>query len=302
MPLIRSRASRWTMVKSVRLTTPIGRGLVRLLYLAIALVAIALPELRAQETTGGVRGRLVSPETGPVVNATVIATGLHLQGERRTWSARDGIFFLQALPPGLYTLSVTAIDHRPLEIKDVEIQLGAITGLGELTLEAAAVALRPLEVTAPAATLDPVRTTVGARLTEEDLAVLPVQRDYKSVIAILPHVNESYLGDPPNVGGSTGIENMYFVDGVNVTSELNAATSMTLPYNFVRALEVKAGGYEAQYGRALGAVVNAVTHSGTNEFETAVFGFLTSSGLTFESKALPALQETGAVSFDIGGR
>ena len=157
-------------------------------------------------------------------------------------------------------------------------------------------------MTAPAVTLDPVRTTVGATLTAEDYAVLPAERDYKSAIAILPHVNTSYLGDPVNVGGSTGLENMYFVDGVNVTSELNAITGISLPYNFVRAVEVKAGGYEAQYGKALGAVVNAVTYSGTNAFETSVFGFFTNGALTAEPRALPGLRETGAVSYDVGGR
>jgi hypothetical protein len=95
---------------------------------------------------------------------------------------------------------------------------------------------------------------------------------------------------------------MYFVDGVNVTSELNATTGITLPYNFVRAVEVKAGGYEAQYGKALGAVVNAVTYSGTHDFESQVFGFFTGAALQAEPKALPALTETGAVSYDVGAR
>ena len=52
---------------------------------------------------------------------------------------------------------------------------------------------------------------------------------------------------------------------MNVTSTLDASTGTSLPYNFVRAVEVKAGGYEAQYGKALGAVVNAVTYTGTND-------------------------------------
>src|SRR5439155_1473131 len=74
------------------------------------------------------------------------------------------------------------------------------------------------------------------------------------------------------------------VDGVNTTpphfqGSLPVA-SFALPYNFVRAVEVKEGGYDARYGRALGGTVNAVTYSGGNRFEGDVFAFFTNSGLT----------------------
>jgi hypothetical protein len=270
--------------------------------LSVLALFLLVSTTAAQETAGGIRGRLVSPVTGAVVNATVTATSPDLLGERRVSSGPDGVFQFALLPPGTYTLRVRAIGHRPLVIDSVAVRLGRFTGLGELALEPAAVQLGEITITAPAATLDPVRTTVGATLTAEDYAVLPAERDYKSAIAILPHVNTSYNCDPVNVGGSTGLENMYFVDGVNVTSELDATTGISLPYNFVRAVEVKAGGYEAQYGKALGAVVNALTYSGTNELETAVFGFFTGAALTAEPKALPELKETGAVSYDVGAR
>ena len=274
----------------------------RPLFLAMSL-AFALPLLVvAQETTGGVRGRLRSGAGGPVPTALVTATSPDLLGERRARSAADGVFQFGLLPPGTYTLRVTAIGHRALVIRDVAVRLGRITGLGDVALETAAIELGEVTITAPPMTLDPVRTTVGATLTAEDYALLPVERDYRSAIAILPHVNTSVHGDPVNVGGSTGLENTYFIDGMNVTSPLSAAAATTLPYNFVRAVEVKAGGYEAQYGKALGAVVNAITYTGTNEFEGQVFGFLTHDALTGEPRALPVLRETGAASYDIGAR
>jgi hypothetical protein len=274
------------------------RPLPLILALALALWATAA----AQETTGGVRGRLHSAATGAVPSAQITATSPDLLGERRTRSAADGVFQFALLPPGNYALRVAAIGHRPLVIRDVAVRLGQITGLGDVALEPAAVELGELSITAPTVTLDPVRTTIGATLTTEDLALLPGERDYKSAIAILPHVNTSYHGDPVNAGGSTGLENMYFIDGMNVTSELNAMTGTSLPYNFVRAVEVKAGGYEAQYGKALGAVVNAVTYSGTNDFEGQVFGFFTGNALSATPRSIPTLRESGDVNFDLGAR
>jgi len=273
------------------------------LTLLLVVARLAEPALgAAQETSGDVRGRVRSPAVEAVASAQITATSPDLLGVRRAVSARDGVFHLLALPPGTYTIRIAAIGHRPVVIRDVPVQLGRTTGLGDVALDPAAVELSELTITAPAVTLDPVRTTIGATLEADDYAALPAERDYKSLIAILPHVNTSYHGDPVNVGGSTGLENMYFIDGVNVTAPFRATTGTSLPYNFVRSVEVRAGGYEAQYGRALGAIVNAVTYTGTNAFEASVFGFFTHSALAVEPKAQPTLMETGAYSYDVGTR
>jgi hypothetical protein len=254
----------------------------------------------AQETTGDIHGRLRSSSGAPIAGATVTATSADLLGTRRARSASDGVFQFVALPPGSYTIRVTAIGHRPAVIDSVRVQLGRTGGLPETLLEATAVQLGEVRIAAPSLTLDPARTTIGATLEASDFAALPADRDYKSLMAILPHANTSYHGDPVNVGGATGLENMYFIDGINVTAPFQASSGTSLPYNFVRAVEVRAGGYEAQYGRALGAIVNAITHTGTNVFESSIFGFFTHDGLSAEPRAQPTLRETGAYSYDVG--
>jgi len=162
--------------------------------------------------------------------------------------------------------------------------------------------MAPVMVTETSITLDPARTTAGGNLAARDYDALPVDRDYRSLLTVLPHSNNSYRGDPVNVGGSTGLENQYYVDGVNVTDARNGYRAMSLPYDFVRTVDVKAGGYEAQYGRALGALVNAVTYSGTNDFESSLFGFFQPVALSMAPRRIPALAERGAVSYDYGAR
>jgi hypothetical protein len=257
---------------------------------------------RAQETTGDIRGRLLAPDSTAIAGAEISATSPDLLGERRAVSARDGVFLLLGLPPGQYTLRVRLVGHRPLVIQNVLVRLGRTTGLGEFALEPAGVVLEAITITAPSISLDPVRTTIGATLEAADYDALPAERDYKSLIAILPHVNASYHGDAVNSAGSTGLENMYFIDGVNVTSPLNASGGTSLPFNFVRSVEVRSGGYEAQYGRALGAVVNAVTYTGTNTLDASVFGFFTHDALAMEPRAQPVMREIRSYSYDIGAR
>lgn len=269
---------------------------------SLALLTMLGTSAAAQETTGDIRGRLQSAEGAPVAGAAITVTGPNMLGSRTARSAADGVFQFLGLPPGLYTFRVTRIGFATMVIDSGRVQLGRMHDLRNFTLEPAAAQLSEVRVAAPGVTLDPARTTVGATLEATDLASLPAERDYKSLVATVPHVNTSYHGDPVNSGGSTGLENMYFIDGVNVTSPGNAATGTSLPANFVRSVEVRAGGYEAQYGRALGAIVNAVTYTGTNTFESSVFGYFTHDGLALAPKAQATLRETGSLSYDVGAR
>lgn len=274
----------------------------RLWVFAWSLLIAAPAVVRAQSVTGSLEGRVVSSQGEPLEAAAVTVSGPFLQGRRGTTTDARGHFQFWGLPPGEYELRLARIGHQPVVIQRVAVELGRTTGLEAVAMTAQSVELQPIVVTANAISIDPVHTTVGGTLDAADYASLPVDRDYKSLLRVLAHANESTRGDPVNVAGSTGLENQYYIDGVNVTDTRNAARATSLPYNFVRAVEVKTGGYEAMYGRALGAVVNAVTYSGTNEFEANVFGFVQPSALSLSPRLAPVITESGAVSYDAGVR
>jgi hypothetical protein len=271
--------------------------------LAIVVAATLLGDrLLAQEVSGSLRGRVVGPSGEPAPDVRISVSGRDLLGARTVTTDRDGFFHVLALPPGEYTARVTGIGVRPVTIERVLVEIGRTTAVSPITLEAKPLELEPVKVIAHKWTLDPDHTDAGGTLSQGEYAALPGERDYKAIITILPHAIKSHRGDPVNVAGSTGLENVYFIDGMNVTSELYGETGTSLPYNFVRAVQVKTGGYQAEFGKALGAVVNAVTYSGTNEFESNVFAFLTHSDFAARAKDEPTLREAGALSYDLGGR
>ncbi|HEY6059756.1 MAG TPA: TonB-dependent receptor [Gemmatimonadales bacterium] len=274
------------------------RRLIGVLSLLLATPAV----VHAQEVTGSLEGRVVSTQGEPLAGAVVTVSGLFLQGTRSATADARGYFQLPAIPPGEYELRLAHIGYQPVVIQRVVAELGRATLLETVMMTQQPVELAPIVVTAQGVSIDPTHTTVGGTLDAADYASLPVDRDYKSLITVLPHVNESTRGDPVNVAGSTGLENRYYIDGVNVTDARDASRATSLPYNFVRAVDVKTGGYEAQYGRALGAVVNAITYSGTNDFEANVFGFVQPSALALDPRVAPTITESGAASYDVGAR
>jgi hypothetical protein len=247
-------------------------------------------------------GRVIDPSGAAISGVRVVVSSSNLMGTRELVTDRGGHFRVLALPPGEYSVRMTKVGRHQIVVDRLYVRIGEATAVPAVVMQSEALELAPVRVTAPKELLDPFHTDVGASLTAADYSRLPGDRDYTSLIATLPHANESYRGDPVNVAGATGLENMYFIDGLNVTAPLHAERGTSLPYNFVRAVQVKVGGYEAQYGEALGAVVNAVTYSGTNNFEVAGFAFGTHSSLASTPKAEPTLRQTSALSYDIGAR
>src|SRR6058998_957477 len=262
--------------------------------------------LAAQEVAGNLQGRAVSQQSEPVSQVRVTIAGPNLQGARATQTDPQGFFQVLALPPGSYTVRLARIGFRSIAIDSVPVRIGKTTNLGLVTVEPQALELGELVVTAQRFSIDPTGSTIGGDVDAGTYDKLPVGRDYRSIVAFLPHANTSYYpGDPVNIGGATGLENAYFIDGVNVTDDhfQGVVSTLVLPYNFVRSVEVKEGGYDARYGRAIGGLVNAVTYSGGNTFDGNVFVFFTDRGLTGEQRTgFNDVRSDEFTNYDVGAR
>src|SRR5206468_12258185 len=91
----------------------------------------------------------------------------------------------------------------------------------------------------------------------------------------------------PSISGGTGLENLYVADGVNITdggfggigvySALYGSLSTGINLSFVKEVQVKTDGFEAQYGKSTGGIVQIVTKSGTNQFHGSIGGFFAPS-------------------------
>jgi hypothetical protein len=234
----------------------------------------------SQQVTGNLEGRTLDSLQQPLDAVNVLVAGPAVQGVHGTSSDAFGYFHIFALPPGSYTVNLSRTGYRQAAYENVAIQLGTTTGLGEIRLQPKTQELPEIVVSVERSSIDPVSTRIGGNLNAEEFRDLPLDRNYRTMITLLPQANQSFLGDGANVAGATGLENKFYIDGVDVTDSYIGVSSTDLPYNLSKEIEVKAGGYEAEYRSALGSVVNVITYSGGNDFHGQAFGFFTSDGFT----------------------
>jgi len=258
--------------------------------------------LYAQVTTGDLQGVITDEYGQPVSEAEVIISGPSLIGNLGAASNESGNFRISAIPPGQYRVEIKHLSYQTLIIDNVDVFLGRTTSMGDVTLEPGTVELEEVVAAWTRPAIDPTSTTLGAYIDPQTLNSLPIERDYKSILTILPQINTSYYGDNANILGSSGSDNVYYIDGMNVTDPFKASGGLTIPFNFIKGVDVKQGGYEAEFGKASGGIINVVTPSGSNEFEASAFSYFTGDALTGKQKdeSLSPRDIKGFANYDLG--
>jgi len=240
--------------------------------------------VQAQSTGGCLEGRILDSASKPIEGVNIQVSGEALQGVRGTITDRNGWFRIAALPVGECIVRINHVAYKPVTVERITIGLGTTTSLGAIRLQAQSVAMPDVTVSGAAYSIDPTSTVNGGNLSAKTIAQLPVERNYRSVAALLPQVNTSYLGDGLNMAGATGLENKYTIDGMDVTDPFRNLTGTNLPYNFVQEVEVITGGYQAEYRSSLGGSINVITYSGGNEFHGQAFGFFANNRIAGEPR------------------
>ncbi len=272
------------------------------------LIAVPCRPVAGQSVTGSLSGRLVGAESQALGEAEVLVSGPASPQAVRVASDERGAFRFLALPAGSYAVHIRLIGYRPIVYEHVVIGLGQATALGVVTMESAeAVELDAIVVTAVVLPVDVTSAGSGTNLRSAELDPLPLDRSLNSVISLAPEATYQlpdigFRSEGVNIAGGSVWDNAYFVDGTNVTDPGMGSGGINLPYNFIQEIQVKTGGYEAEYGRAMGGIVNAITPSGGNEFHGQLFTFFTNSALrTTPQYGLIQTHLDAYSQYDVGG-
>jgi hypothetical protein len=268
--------------------------------LAVLLLAMSAVSVRAQDVHGRLEGRVIDSDGDPIAQVDVTVQGPSLQGVRRIPTNANGFFTFRWLPVGTYSVKLSRIGYETLVLEGIIVRLGRTATVGSVGLVEAPIEVEPIVAAVQPKLIDPESTGTGVNLTPALYENLPVARDYRELALLTPQANE-YAGTDMSIAGGTGPETRYFIEGSEVTDPVVGMESTRLPYNFVQEVEIKTGGYEAEYRSSLGGIVNVVTYSGGNDFRSQVFAFYTSD--QFEGQPRYGLSETlrqNSSQYDVG--
>jgi len=250
--------------------------------LLLSLAALGFAQQGAESSVkGSLSGVVLDPSEAVVSGAKVTIAGP--MGGKSMQTDPEGRFLFQILTPGFYSVKIEKEGFKATDIKQAEVVTGKTSSISvKLELGSSSTVV---EVSGAAVTVDTTSTAVSSNLTDTFYQSIPIGRGVTGLFYAAPGVSSGGgTGTAnPSIAGGTGLENNYVADGVSITdggfggigvySRVYGSLSTGINLSFVKEVDVKTGGFEAQYGKSTGGIVQIVTKSGTSQFHGSVGGF-----------------------------
>jgi hypothetical protein len=229
-----------------------------------------------QETTGGLQGTVKDPQGAVVPGATVDVSSPALIGKKTTTTNSSGFYHIEQLPPGAYTIIVTAVGFAPQTQTNLQLNAGALPTIN-VSLNVGGVT-EDIIVATELETIDITQSKVQTNVSQATIDALPKGRSFQSLIPLAPGARQEPLqggrdGDRANgyqIDGAADGENVYLIDGVNTTNIQVGGVGKNFQMDFVKEVQIKSSSFEAEFGGALGGVINTIPKSGSNSWHGEV--------------------------------
>lgn len=211
------------------------------------------------QTTGKIAGNVADANSGnPLPGANVFIQGTHLGAA----TDQNGDFFIINIPPGTYTIIVRMMGYANYEVTNLRVSVNRTSNitakLSATILEGETVVVRADKIVTKKDQTSSIRN-----VSSDQIDMLPVE-DISSVVNLQAGiVNGHFRGGRRN-------EVSFMIDGIQVVEAFGGENNaVDIETDVVEELEVITGTFNAEYGRAMSGVVNAVTKDGSNTFHGA---------------------------------
>ncbi|MEJ2189849.1 MAG: TonB-dependent receptor, partial [Acidobacteriota bacterium] len=252
-----------------QISTEPRKGIVMRVARSLVSVAIVLvaASVCAQTTTGRLIGAVVDQDGAPLPGVSVtIASPALLGGPRTEMTDELGEIRFLDLAPGYYQVRAELVEFATQERREVKVRLG---GAAALTITMPRARFEDeIAVVAETPVVDPIQSNMEQVFDRGYLDRAAIGSSGRSYVSVLFHAAgaDDVGNSNPSVFGSTIGENAYYIDGVDTTDPVTSTLGVLLNFDAIQEIQIQTAGFEAEYGRAIGGMVNLVTKSGGNQF------------------------------------
>lgn len=231
----------------------------KIFLISILIFLISFAQQALSQTTGKIAGQVYDKKNNePLAGANVFLEGTTLGAS----TDLEGSFFIINVPPGTYTVTVQIIGYKSMKVEKLRVSVNRTSYIDAALSEAL---LEGEEIVVQADKMASKKDQTGSMkaISSDQIEALPVENINDVVALQAGVVNGHFRGGRSN-------EVTYLVDGVQVDDVYGGETSsITIEADAVADLEVITGNFNAEYGRAMSGVVNAVTKDGDEDLKVS---------------------------------
>ena len=239
------------------------------------------------DVTGSVLGTVHDSSQAVVTGAHVTITNVQTNLKQETVSTADGSYRFLSLAAGIYKLTVAAPGFKTYTATDIEVKVNDQLHF-DVTLSVGS-ATEVVSIEANAVQVQTENTQLGDVIDSKKILALPLNnRSYIDLLGlqagVAPATAETIQQDRPvsgglsagniSVNGQRETANAFLVNGGDVSEGRNLGAGLVPNLDSIEEFRLITNSFDAEYGKFSGAVVNAITKSGTNSFHGDAFEFL----------------------------
>jgi hypothetical protein len=253
----------------------------------LMLFALLLPNLVRADVTGAILGTVHDRTNAVIVGARVVATNVETNFSKAAITGSDGQYHILALPAGTYRLTAEAAGFQAFTSTGIDVKVNDQLHI-DATLDVGSIQ-HQVTVEASAVQVETESTQLGDVIESAKMLSLPLNgRSYLDLLGlqagVVPITSGVVPGDrsvsgmfanPGNlsVNGQRETSNAFLVNGGDVSEGRNLGAGLIPNLDSIEEFRLITNSFDAEYGKFSGAVMNAITKSGTNGFHGDAFEF-----------------------------
>jgi len=224
------------------------------------LFILSISNLLVSQTTGKITGTIKDAETNEVlIGANIIVDGTYSGAATDI----DGTYYILNVKPGTYSVTVNMIGYKQVKMENVRVSVNRTSTINAM-LEPTVIEGETVIVEVDAITTRKDQTSTIKNISTDQIAKLPVE-NIGAVVGMQAGVVEGHFR------GGRYNEVTYLIDGIQVDEVFGGSNSaVEIEPEVIQDLEIITGTFNAEYGKAMSGVVNAVTKDGSNRFEGSI--------------------------------